>query len=118
MHEDLLPPLVASFDECVVRVVLMSRIDSTHILRVTLNRDRLLKIGLTAALFRECSSEGNQALVDPSDTFSKLLQLNGLVQFPTQYHKNQFVGVPVLLLVGGDDSDSRAEKGLSASIVH
>ena len=68
MHEDLLPPLVASFDECVVRVVLISRIDST--------------------------------------------------QFPTQYHKNQFVGVPVLLLVGGHDSDSRAEKGLSASIVH
>ena len=75
MHEDLLPPLVASFDECVVRVVLISRIDSTHVLRVTLNRDRLLKTWLTAALFRECSSEGNQALVDPSDTFSKLLQL-------------------------------------------
>ena len=47
------PPLVASFGECVIRVVLFSRIDSTHVLGVKLNRNRLLKIGMTSALLRD-----------------------------------------------------------------
>ena len=74
MHKDLLPPLVASFGECVVRVVLISRIDSTHMLGVTFNRDRLLKIGLTSALLRygrcrmDIRQQANWTLVEPTDS--------------------------------------------------
>ena len=74
MHKYLLPPLVTSFGECVIRIELICRIHSTHVLCVTLDRDRLLKIGMTSALLRDrrcrmdVCHQANRMLVEPTDS--------------------------------------------------